>query len=363
LGGKLYLYKKNYTRNELRKKIGDIYQIGGIKKYEYTDGVAKGIRAVDLKNGNGFNATVLLDRGMDISRLDYKGIPLSWNSSTFETSPVYYESKGLEWLRTFFGGMLTTCGLTYAGHPCIDQGEELGLHGRISNLPAFNINTNEYWVEDDYFIEVSGFVRETSVFGNKLELTRKISMLMGENKLVIEDKVKNIGFEKSPLMIIYHINIGFPVLDRDSKLIMPAADVVTPFDENAKKGLANYATFDEPVKGYQEQVFFHDIKADKDGCVNAAIINEGFEGTGIGIYLKYNKDNLPFLNEWKMIGQGEYVVGIEPLNCNVGGRGREREEGKLKFLEADEEVRYVVEIGVLKSIEEIIEYKQFISQI
>ena len=359
----MYLYKRNYSRNELRKKIGDIYQIGGIKKYEYTDGVSKGVRAVDIKNGDGFDATVLLDRGMDISHLDYKGIPFGWNSSTFEASPVFYESKGVEWLRTFFGGILTTCGLTYVGHPCIDQGEELGLHGRISNLPAYNVNTDEYWVDDDYFIEVSGFVRETSVFGYKLELMRKISMKMGENKLIIEDKVKNIGFEKSPHMIIYHINIGFPVLDKNSKLIEPAAAIVTPFDEKSKNGFANYSTFDEPVKGFKEQVFFHDIKADKSGCVNAAIINEEFEGTGIGVYLKYNKDNLPFLNEWKMIGQGEYVVGIEPLNCNVGGRAKEREEGTLKFLQPDEEVKYDVEIGVLKSMEEIIEYKKFIAQI
>jgi hypothetical protein len=359
----VYLYKKNYSRNEIRTKIGDIYQIGGIKKYEYTDGVSKGIRAVDIKNGDGFNATVLLDRGMDISHLDYKGIPLGWNSSTFETSPQYYESKGLEWLRTFFGGILTTCGLTYAGHPCVDQGEELGLHGRISNLPAFNVNTDEYWVNDDYFIEVCGFVREASVFGNKLELKRKISMKMGENKLIIEDKVKNIGFEKSPHMIIYHINIGFPILDRNSKLIEPAAAKVTPFDEKSKNGLANYATFDEPVKGFQEHVFFHEIKADKSGNINAALINEEFEGTGIGVYLKYNKDNLPFLNEWKMIGQGEYVVGLEPLNCNVGGRDKQREEGTLKFLQPDEEVKYVVEIGILKSMEEITEYKKFIAQI
>ncbi|MCL5073427.1 MAG: aldose 1-epimerase family protein [Actinobacteria bacterium] len=359
----MYLYKKNYSRNELRKKIGDIYQIGGIKKYEYTDGVSKGVRAVDIKNGDGFNATVLLDRGMDLSHLDYKGIPLGWNSPTFETSPVFYESKGIEWLRTFFGGILTTCGLTYAGHPCVDQGEELGLHGRISNLPAYNVNTNEYWVDDNYFIEVSGFVRETSVFGNKLELMRKISMKMGENKLIIEDKVKNIGFEKSPHMIIYHINIGFPILDKNSKLIEPAGAIVTPFDEKSKNEFANYATFDEPVKGFQEQVFFHDIKADKYGNINAAIINEEFEDTGIGVYLKYNKDNLPFLNEWKMIGQGEYVVGIEPLNCNVGGRDKQREEGTLKFLQPDEEVKYVVEIGILKSMEEIKEYKKLIAQI
>lgn len=358
----MYLYKKNFSKDEIREKIGDIYQIGGIKRYEYIDGVSKGVRAIDIKNGNGFNLTILLDRGMDISNLEFKGIPLCWKSSTFEASPVYYESKGLEWLRTFFGGILTTCGLTYAGHPCIDNGEELGLHGRIANIPAYNVNTEEYWVKDDYFMEVTGFVRESSVFGNKLELKRKILIKMGEDKLLLEDIVKNIGFEESPHMIIYHINIGFPILDKNSRLIEPSA-IVIPFDENAKKGFSDYSTFSEPIRGYKENVFLHDIKADKSGFVNAALINEEFEFEGIGVYIKYNKDNLPFLNQWKMVGQGEYVVGLEPTNCNVYGRAIERSEGRLKFLKPGEEVKYSIEIGLLRSKNEISEYKRYIEEI
>ena len=186
---------------------------------------------------------------------------------------------------------------------------------------------------------------------------------MGENKLIIEDMVKNIGFEKSPHMIIYHINIGFPILDKNSKLIEPANSIITPFDENAKNGFAKYSTFDDPVKNFKEHVFLHDIRADKSGYINAAMVNEEFEDTGIGVYLKYNKDNLPYLNEWKMIGQGEYVVGIEPANCNVGGRDKERETGRLKFLNPDEEVKYYIEIGVLKSNNEIINYRENIERI
>lgn len=358
----MFLYDKNYSKNELRQKIGDVYQIGGTKKYEYTDGVSKGIRVVEIRNGNGLNASVLLDRGLDISHLEYKGIPIGWNSSNFETSPIYYDASGSEWLKTFFGGILTTCGLTYAGHPSKDMGEDLGLHGRISNLPAYNVQTNEYWVADDYFIEVQGLVRESSVFGYNLELKRKISMKMGEDKLFIDDTVKNIGFKNSPHMIIYHINVGFPVLDKDSVLVEPESKVI-PFDENARKGLKNYSTFSEPVRGYKENVFLHDIKADKSGFANTAIINEKFAGTGIGFYIRFNKNNLPYLNEWKMMGQGEYVVGIEPANCNVHGRAIERKEGRLKFLKPDEEVQYHIEMGILKSKKDIAKYRKYIEAI
>jgi len=299
---------------------------------------------------------------MDISHLTYKGTPLCWNSATLETSPIYYEERGVEWLRTFFGGILTTCGLTYAGHPCKDEGKELGLHGRISNLPANNVNTEEYWKNDDYFIEVTGSVREASVFGDKLELRRKIHMKMGEDKIFIEDSIKNIGFGKSPYMIIYHINIGFPILDKYSELIEPESKI-TPYDESSREGIDYYSTFDVPIKGYKENVFLHDIKADSEGQVNVAIINEKFEDKGIGVYLKYNKNNLRYLNEWKMMGQGEYVVGIEPVNCQVCGRAKLREEGTLRFLDPDEVVKNSLEIGILKSNKQINEYREYINKI
>ncbi|MHB8279268.1 MAG: hypothetical protein ACYDIA_16685 [Candidatus Humimicrobiaceae bacterium] len=61
------IFGKDLSKNEIIKKIGDISQLGGIKSYEFSDGKAKGIRAVDLKSPCGIDMTVLLDRAMDIS--------------------------------------------------------------------------------------------------------------------------------------------------------------------------------------------------------------------------------------------------------------------------------------------------------
>jgi len=60
---------------------------------------------------------------MDISSLFYRSIPINWKSSTRETSPAYYESKGIEWLRTFYGGFPVMCGLTNTGPPNRDDDE------------------------------------------------------------------------------------------------------------------------------------------------------------------------------------------------------------------------------------------------
>ncbi|MCD4670845.1 MAG: aldose 1-epimerase family protein [Actinomycetia bacterium] len=352
------IFGKEISRQELQQKTGDISQLGGIRSYELNDGVSRGIRAVDIKSPCGLEFTVLPGRGMDISSLSYKSVPIAWRSATRETSPVYYESRGLEWLRTFYGGLLTTCGLTTTGSPSEDNGEELGLHGRIANIDAENVLADGYWEGDRYKMWIQGKVREARVFGDKLELSRKITTWMDEPKIIIEDTVENIGNVTSPIMILYHVNIGFPVVDNGAELLEAKAKV-TYRDDEAKEGYADFNKFTEPVRGFKEQCYFHDIEADDDGNSNIAIVNRGFNnGSGIGIWMKFKKDTLPLMTQWKQMGMGEYVCGIEPCNSPVGGRKAEREKGTLKFIEPGEKVSFRLEFNILKSNEDINRFKK-----
>ncbi|MBC8386873.1 MAG: aldose 1-epimerase family protein [Actinobacteria bacterium] len=344
-------------KDEILKRVGDIDQLGGIRYYEFIDGVRRGVRAIDIKSPCGLDMTILPDRGMDISNLSYKSIPISWKSVTRETSPVYYESRGIEWLRTFYGGLITTCGLTNIGIPCVDNGEELGLHGRIANISAENVLANGRWENDSYIMWVQGKVREARVFGHKLQLERKITTWMDIPRIVVEDTVENIGYERSPFMILYHVNIGYPVIDNGARLLEGEAKVISR-DNEAKDGEEDFDKFHEPLEGYKEKVYFHDIKADEDGNSNIAIVNEDFDvGQGIGIWLKFNKDNLPFLIQWKQMGMGEYVCGIEPGNSLTCGRKVERKHGRLKFIEPGEKVNFRLEFNILKSNKDVDEFK------
>jgi hypothetical protein len=352
------LFSKKLNKQEIFKRIGDISQLGGIKKYIFSDGVSSGMRAIDIKTPGGLDLTILPDRGMDISNFFYKSIPLCWKSSTRETSPSYYNNSGYEWLKTFFGGFLTTCGLLNTGPPNTDEGEELGLHGRISNISAYNVNTFDEWKDDEYCMFVEGRVREASVFGNKLELYRKVTVPVSEPKIIIEDTVENIGHKISPLMILYHINIGYPVIDENAELIEGKADVI-PRDEEAKNGFKEFNRFSEPVKDYKEKVYYHDIESDSEGNSNIAIVNDSFNNKeGLGILLKFNKDNLPYLAQWKQLGTGEYVCGIEPCNNFAMGRKTERETGRLKFIEPGQKIKLRLEAVILKSNYEIKKLKQ-----
>jgi hypothetical protein len=50
-----------------------------------------------------------------------------------------------------------------------------------------------------------------------------------------------------------------------------------------------------------------------------------------------------------MLGQGTYVLGIEPANCHVEGRARERERETLEYLAPGDKKRFQLELGVLES--------------
>ena len=340
------LYGKDYSRQELARRMGLMDQAAGVRLFELADGWGRGMRAAHLRTGGGLSATILIDRGLDIYDADYNGAALAWVSPTGPKHPAFYEPEGMGWLRSFFGGLLVTCGMTTAGAPSVDEGQELGIHGRYSNSPASNVHAGGEWQGDDYIIFIEGDVREARIFNENILLHRRIEAKAGSNAISIRDTVSNEGFQRQPHMLLYHINIGFPVVDDGSRLSTPAKSVV-PRDDDAKPGIGAYDRFTGPIAGYREQVFYHDMQAAADGYVTASISNPGFNGgRGLGVYVRYRQNELPRFIEWKMTGEDVYCVGMEPANCLVEGRAKERERGALQFLAPGEKREYHVEIGI-----------------
>ncbi|MHB1347817.1 MAG: aldose 1-epimerase family protein [Candidatus Humimicrobiaceae bacterium] len=352
------LFGKEMSQKEIMDRIGDISQLGGIKSYELNDGSSRGVRAIDIKTAAGLDMTVAVDRCLDISYLSYKSVPISWRSAMPITHPSYFESKWDEWLRNFYGGLFTTCGFTYAGSPCIDEGIELNIHGRAANLPGYNVCSETVWEDNTFKFHVSGKVREVKHGGEKIELSRKITTIMDEPRIIIEDRIKNIGSVKSPLMMLYHFNIGYPIISETSELVEPEADISTK-DDISKNNSANFKNFASPTQDCKDELFFHDIEPDSKGYGNIAIVNEKFnDGEGIGIWLKYKKDTLPNLTQWKLLRSGgEYVCGLEPGNNFVTTRAQARAEGTLNYILPDEEKTYKLEFAVLKNNADIKKFK------
>jgi len=352
------LYGVKYSREDLLKRVGVMEQIAGVRIGELADGVGRGIRTAEFFNGSGLHVNILIDRGLDIYNASYDGIPLSWISATGPTHPSYFEASGLGWRRSFFGGLLLTCGLTTIGAPSVDQGEALGLHGRVSNLPASCLKYGGEWQGDTYTIYLEGEVREAVVFGENLLLHRRIEGRLGEAKISVFDTVTNEGYQSAPHMMLYHINAGFPVVDKDAQLLAASSSVVCR-DSGGEDARADDHTFSAPIPGFQEQVFFHEMVPASDGYVTVAVVNPGFgSGRGLGLYVHYRQRELRCFNEWKMMGEGIYSVGMEPATNFVLGRAEARRQGTLQILEPGEQRKYHLELGVVSSPAEIEQLKR-----
>ncbi|UCD71929.1 MAG: aldose 1-epimerase family protein [Syntrophobacterales bacterium] len=351
------LFGQEFIRSDLLQRVGDISQLCGVRLMRLEDGSEEGVRVIEARTGTGFRFNVLASRGMDISFAEYKGIPLSWRSCTGDVSPAFYEPEGDEWHRIFYGGMVITCGLSNVGAPCEDQGERLGRHGRISATPAQCVYADGRWEEDEYNLVIQGRMKQATFWGENLSLIRKISTQLGTSMLRIEDEVENLDFSPTPLMFLYHVNLGFPILSEGSTLLIPTKEVV-PME--ASMDPKTFDQFHPPMAEASSQVFYHDMASDPEGRVLVALINERLS---IGVYIQYNKNHLKNFVQWKMLGQGAYVLAIEPANCHVEGRALERERGTLEFLQPGEKKNFSLELGVLESTPELREVKEKIESL
>ena len=341
------MFGREWSQADLLARVGDLSQVGGVKLCQWDDGVERGLRVAEVRTGSGLEFTVLLDRGLDLGPASYRGIPLAWLSPAGFAHPAFYEPEGAGWLRTFGGGLMTGCGLTSLGAPCEDEGEALGVHGRLSHLPARHVQADEVWTGDAASVyrgafRVTGDLRQARIFGENLRLTRRITAWLGESRIAIHDTVENLADTRSPLMILYHINLGFPLLDEDATLVAPPHPV-KPRDADAEPGIADWMHFQDPTPGYREQVFNHDLASDAGGWAAMKLVNPRL---GIAVSVRHRKRTLPNLVQWKMMGQGAYVLGLEPSNCDTLGRANERARGTLQFIEPGERREFEVEILV-----------------
>lgn len=336
------LYGKKITKKDLCARTGNISQICDARQSTLSYGKSDGVRVIDVKSG-GFSFTVVPSRGMDIAWAQYNGKNVSYIGKPGVTAPEYFEKDGLNFFRGFFAGLVTTCGLTYLGAACIDGGEALGVHGRISNIPAYDVGVIKEWEGDDFVIHIRGKVAESMAFFENIVLTREIKTKLGENCLHIHDSIENCGDADTPLMVLYHCNFGYPIVSEDTVLLESQKVVVHPRDEEAKKGEGSYMRFEAPTHGYQEQVFFHDFSNVDGQKGSVCLFNERLD---LGAYIQFNKDQFSNFAQWKMMGVNEYAVGLEPANCTTDGRDKARERGELPMIAPGEIKEFNFTIGV-----------------
>ncbi|MBP5216338.1 MAG: aldose 1-epimerase family protein [Bacilli bacterium] len=317
--------------------LGNDAQCAYIEEHRLVEGKGAGMRLYEINNGNGLFMVLSPDRNMDIARLSYRGINLSYFSPCGYVAPAFYEGAGTNWLKSFTAGFLTTCGLEAVGSPCVDEGEVLPLHGSIANRPC----EHSYFLEKEDCFEIHSLTKDETIFGRKLTLNRTIVVSKVDASFTIEDVIENRGDQKSPVEVLYHMNMGYPLLDEDSVIDIPSSSVKAR-DAHAQTGIQEWMKMQKPTPGYQEMCYYHTFEGEE------ATVSIHQPKNGITLSISANPKILDALVEWKMMGVRDYVLGLEFGNAYPDGRDQMRKQGMLKFLEPNEKLTYRLRVEVRK---------------
>lgn len=314
--------------------VGNPLQTRGAEHYTLHGARGEGMNFLYVRNGLGLEIWFSLDRAGDPSRVIFRGDNMGYFSPCGYVAPQYYDNKGAGFLKSFTAGFFTTCGLAAVGSPCTDDGEELPLHGNVSHIPAQLIGIEE--TEEELVIKLK--ITDETIFGRKLVIDRCYTVSYTENAFRVSDTVTNTGDAVSPYMILYHCNMGYPLLTENSIISVPNKGIV-PRDANAAKYTESALLAEKPQAGYIERCYYYDT-VEKDGKAVAGIFNPDI---GKGVVMQYEKRTLPCFTEWKLMGKRDYVLGLEPGNCTPDGRDVLRKNGKLKFLNVGESEKTEIE--------------------
>jgi len=315
-------------------------QVGGIESYTIDEGEGRGLRVLCVNTGGGLRYRILADRGLDIDQAFFNQHSLAFLTHKGATRPTRALDGGIDWLKGFPGGLLTSCGPFNIGPPGEDAGQTFGLHGTHSNTAA----TIESVIQPDpravrMEMSATGVVRYGSLFGPSLELRRTIRSTLGSNAINFTDEFFNPANTDAPHAWLLHINLGYPLVDEGAEFCYDSPKV-EPKNAPADVARFNRKGIDakrvpgplEAHRGFNESVaYLFPRPADRSGGTTVGLVNRKL---GLGVAIRYNTKEFGRCVNWQHWGRGEYVTALEPANGTVEGRARDRERGLLDTIPA-----------------------------
>ncbi|NGN63005.1 aldose 1-epimerase family protein [Streptomyces sp. A7024] len=333
---------------DLAARAGETAAAGGVRLVTLADGAERGIRTLEFRTGSGLAFDVLVDRCMDIGAAEHAGQAFGWRSRTGFRHPALHEhadEEGLSWLRSFsgltvtggldhtlFGGEVDATGYRYPPRPSVRH----GLHGRVANLPARLKGYGEHWDGDACVLWAEGQVRQAAVFAENLTLTRRIEADLGGDEIRLTDTVTNPGFDPMPHMFLYHINLGWPLLDEGSRFLAPVAKTLWHSDSVTDQ-CADHRMLPAPRPGFVEQVYEHELREVAPGRTGAAVVNDRLE---LAVSVDWERSAFPCFFQWLNLRAGDYAIGLEPSTHHVAGDAAARADDSMIWLGPGESRTY-----------------------
>ena len=332
-----------------------------IQKRTLRGGVSCGVDVVEINNG-ALSVSILPTRGMGLWRGEFRGVALGWNSPVrHPVNPCFVnlvERSGLGWL-SGFNELMCRCGLSWHGEPGVDVIQSntgskietpLTLHGKIANTPAHMVSV-EVDREGPGTLRVRGVVDESMLFGPFLRLSTTIETEAGSHRLSIADEITNLGGQPTEMEVLYHTNLGPPLLEEGSRLDAPIRELA-PINAHAANGIAAWPTYQKPTPGYVEECYVMDLQADAQGETAVLLRNHAADK---GFSLAFRRDELPCFTLWKntRAEADGYVTGLEPGTSYPNLKTFERQQGRLITLGPGESYHTRITLAVHDTAESV----------
>ncbi len=325
-------------------------------------------RVAFVNTGGGLTFTVALDRGGDIVEAAYLGHSLAYLTPNGYKPPSHAYHRGEEWLAAWPGGLLTTCGPLHIGAPPPEAADgddpSRSLHGHFSNTPAAVeavINPDPRAKHFDMRLDL--LIRCTRVFGPSVEIRRTIACRLGEPTIELQDRVTNLSDFTVPHHWLYHVNLGYPLLDEGTELIYggtydwswdtapapaPGSDHGSSSGETVTPASFNkYKRIPAPLKGHAKngQRGLIVVPKTKRGNVTCGAVNRKL---GLGFAMSYPAQQLPRLANWQNFGpRGCYVTGLEPFNGSLQWDGNDQHPSAKAKLRPGQTANYDLTLRAL----------------
>ena len=272
-------------------KIGNAEQLCMVQRVQVTDGRGNGARQIYVANGK-LNFVLSESNALDIFRLWHEGTNVGFVSK----NGLYTASA--DFLGAFPAGMVYTCGFDaiggVEGHP---------IHGRIHSIPA----QIKELVADEHGVKIVAEIRDTALFGQNLVLTRTVSTVVGSDEIRIDDSLTNRAFRDEKYCMLYHVNVGYPIVDAGARIIgnFAASKPRTPWSEHE---MGKMLEVEPPVDNAEETCYYH---LTKDGKM-------AIENSRLGKRFTVTSSLRRFV-QWKSRASGDFVVGLEPCTSWMDG--------------------------------------------
>ncbi|WP_417522551.1 DUF4432 family protein [Marinovum sp.] len=274
------------ARHRLPEQVGDLRQLALVQRITLSDGPDAGQKLIAFSTGGGLDFQLKEEGSLDICSLHLRGLPVGWRHPAGDTGNP----------QRALTGFLVTCGLENVRAPR----DGLPQHGSLALSPVRVTELAAEWDAKEPQLVMAGEITRPMPCGAVLRLTRRITAPIGGRELSIEDRVQNVSATPAEMMILYHVNFGFPVVAPGCSVHL-GEDRIACIDEVGPAALPG------------------DPRCHPVGAGTPVILERPAEGCWPGMRMRLTTDAgaLPFLQVWRDARAGRNILALEPCNCDL----------------------------------------------